>query len=56
MTLLEHPPVDARWLSFGASTHEQGRLLNAGLSAYKEMFGARPTLLMTLELDLREAS
>jgi hypothetical protein len=56
MTLMDDPPLDARWLSFGASTHEQGRLLNAGLSTYKEMFGARPTLLMTLELDLQEVS
>jgi len=53
-TLLEEPPAGTRWLSFGASTHDQGRQLNAGLAAQKEMFGARPTLLTTLELNLQE--
>jgi hypothetical protein len=53
-TLLEQPPAGTRWLSFGASTHDQGRQLNAGLAAQKEMFGARPTLLTTLELNLQE--
>ena len=53
--LLEHPPAGTRWLSFGASTYDQGRQLNAGLAAQKEMFGARPTLLTTLELDPRES-
>lgn len=53
-SLLEQPPPATRWLSFGASTYDQGRRLNAGLAAQKEMFGARPTLLLTLELDLQE--
>ena len=53
-TLLEQPPAGTRWLSFGASTYDQGRQLNTGLAAQKEMFGARPTLLTTLELDLQE--
>jgi hypothetical protein len=53
--LLEHPPAGTRWLSFGVSTYDQGRQLNAGLAAQKEMFGARPTLLTTLELDPRES-
>jgi hypothetical protein len=51
--LLERPPAGTRWLSFGASTYDEGRLLNVGLAAQKEMFGARPTILMTLELDLQ---
>jgi hypothetical protein len=52
--LLEQPPAGMRWFSFGASTYDHGRQLNAGLAAQKEMFGARPTLLTTLELDLQE--
>ena len=53
-TLLEQPPAGMRWLSFGASTYDQGRQLNAGLAGQKEMFGARPTLLTTLEFDPQE--
>ncbi|MBX3637390.1 MAG: GNAT family N-acetyltransferase [Rubrivivax sp.] len=55
-SLLDDAPAGTRWLSFGASTHEEGRQLNAGLAAQKEMFGARPTILMTLELDLKETA
>ena len=54
VALLERPPAGTRWLSLGASTHDGGRQLNAGLAHQKEMFGARPMLLMTLELDLQE--
>lgn len=53
-SLLDDAPAGTRWLSFGASTHDEGRQLNAGLAAQKEMFGARPTILTTLELDLQE--
>lgn len=52
--LLDRSPAEMRWLSFGASTYDEGRRLNAGLAAQKEMFGGRPTLLSTLELDLQE--
>ena len=41
-----------RWFSFGTSTTEGGRVLNDGLLRHKEMFGARSTILQTLELDL----
>lgn len=41
-----------RWFSFGISTTNQGRRLNAGLAAQKEMFGGRSTVLQTLELTL----
>lgn len=42
-----------RWLNFGASTEDEGRTLNIGLLAFKEMFGGRSTVLRTLELDLQ---
>lgn len=42
-----------RWFNFGVSTVDQGRQLNAGLAAQKEMFGGRGTVLQTLELDLQ---
>lgn len=42
----------SRWLSFGVSTTEQGRVLNNGLVAQKEMFGGRSTVQQTLELEL----
>jgi Acetyltransferase (GNAT) domain len=41
-----------RWFNFGASTFDQGRQLNTGLAAQKEMFGGRGTLIQTFELDL----
>ena len=50
--LLDHASEGCRWLNFGVSTVDQGRQLNAGLAAQKEMFGGRSTLLQTLELDL----
>lgn len=52
--LIDHA-ADAgqRWFSFGVSTCEQGRELNAGLAAQKEMFGGRSTVLQTLELSLQ---
>lgn len=40
-----------RWFSLGASTEQGGRVLNDGLLAYKEQFGARSTLLHTYEVD-----
>lgn len=50
--LLDVVAGDCRWLNFGVSTVDQGRQLNAGLAAQKEMFGGRSTVLQTLELDL----
>jgi hypothetical protein len=50
--LIEHECDGCRWLSFGISTHDQGRQLNAGLVAQKEMFGGRSTVTQVLELDL----
>jgi hypothetical protein len=41
-----------RWLSFGASTYDNGRQLNEGLVAQKEMFGGRSAVLQTLAIDL----
>jgi hypothetical protein len=41
-----------RWFSFGVSSFDGGRQLNAGLTAQKEMFGGRSTVLQTLELPL----
>ncbi len=52
--VIERHGADCRWLNFGVSTTEQGRALNAGLVAQKEMFGGRSTVLQTLELDLSQ--
>jgi Acetyltransferase (GNAT) domain len=49
---LAHHAQGCRWLNFGISTAEQGRVLNTGLLAQKEMFGGRSTVLQTLELAL----
>lgn len=51
-SLIESAGPSHRWLSFGASTEQQGLVLNAGLAAQKEMFGARSTTLHTYTLDL----
>ncbi len=53
---IERHAADCRWLNFGVSTTEQGRVLNTGLVAQKEMFGGRSTVLQTLELDLSGGS
>jgi Acetyltransferase (GNAT) domain len=53
---LTHHADACRWLNFGISTSDQGRTLNAGLLAHKEMFGGRSTVLQTLELDLAQGS
>lgn len=50
--LIEEDSDGCRWLSFGVSTTDQGRELNTGLAAQKEMFGGRSTVLQTLELEL----
>lgn len=42
-----------RWFSFGSSTTTHGTVLNEGLVQHKEMFGARTTILQTLEMDLK---
>lgn len=41
-----------RWLNFGVSTTDEGRVLNRGLAAQKEMFGGRSTVVQTLELAI----
>ena len=51
--LIAHACDGQRWFNFGISSYEQGRQLNAGLAAQKEMFGGRSTIVQTLELDLR---
>ena len=51
-SLIEQAGASQRWLSFGASTEQQGTVLNVGLAAQKEMFGARSTTLQTYTLDL----
>jgi hypothetical protein len=51
--LLEYAAPRHRWLNFGASSHDQGRALNTGLLAQKEMFGGRSTILQWLALDLQ---
>lgn len=49
--------VDLRYLSFGVSTENAGRYLNAGLVHQKEMFGARSVMHDFYEIDLpREVS
>lgn len=50
--LIDEASDGCRWLSFGISTTDQGRELNTGLVAQKEMFGGRSTVLQTLELEL----
>ncbi len=40
-TLIETEFADRTWFSFGISTTDGGKVLNAGLSRQKEMFGAR---------------
>lgn len=44
--------ADRRYLSFGISTESGGRVLNAGLVAQKEMFGARPVVCPSYELQV----
>jgi hypothetical protein len=39
--LIEDTYADRRHFSFGISTEQQGQVLNAGLVAQKEYFGAR---------------
>ncbi len=50
--LIDDAADGCRWLSFGVSTTDMGRELNAGLVAQKEMFGGRSTVLQTLALEL----
>jgi hypothetical protein len=45
-----------RWLNFGVSTTDEGRMLNRGLAAQKEMFGGRSTVVQTLELSLGDGA
>lgn len=39
--LLTHEFPQRPWFDFGVSNEEEGRVLNEGLVAYKEAFGAR---------------
>lgn len=41
------------YFSFGTSTEQQGKVLNVGLAAQKESFGARGLVLDFYEIDLR---
>ncbi len=50
--LIDTASGQQRWFSFGASSVDGGRQLNAGLAAQKEMFGGRSTVLQTLRLEL----
>lgn len=43
---------ERRWFSFGASTEQEGRVLNAGLMGHKEGFGARTIVHDFYELQL----
>lgn len=43
-----------KYFSFGISTEKQGKLLNAGLIAQKESFGARGLVLDVYEVDLND--
>lgn len=49
---IEHHGRGCRWLNFGVSTTDEGRVLNRGLAAQKEMFGGRSTVVQTLELRI----
>lgn len=43
-----------RYFDFGASTEEQGKILNAGLIEYKESYGARTLVHDFYEIDLEK--
>ncbi len=48
----EFYPTRAEYFSFGISTEQEGRYLNTGLCAQKEMFGARAVVHDHYELDV----
>ncbi|MBL4759583.1 MAG: GNAT family N-acetyltransferase [Mariprofundaceae bacterium] len=50
--LIKDKYKDKRWFDFGISNEEQGRVLNAGLMAQKEGFGARAVVHDFYELDM----
>jgi hypothetical protein len=50
----EYCPSRYRYVSFGISTERDGTLLNPGLSAQKEMFGARGVVHDWYRIDLSE--
>ena len=50
--LIEHTYASRRHFSFGISTEQQGRVLNGGLVAQKEYFGARAVVHDTYEWPL----
>jgi hypothetical protein len=51
-TILRQHCQSKRYFDFGISTENEGRFLNEGLVAQKEMFGARSVLYDTYELEL----
>jgi hypothetical protein len=51
--LIEHTYASRRHFSFGISTEQQGQVLNAGLIAQKEYFGARAVVHDIYEWPLR---
>lgn len=50
--LINNIYADKKYFNFGVSTEQQGRYLNQGLIAQKEMFGARSVMYDTYELIL----
>lgn len=53
---LQEDFADRRYLSFGVSTEADGRTLNAGLIAQKEMFGGRAMVCSTYDLALDQGA
>lgn len=51
--LIQEKFQDKRYLSFGISTENDGRILNKGLLQQKEMLGARAVVLDHYKIDLR---
>lgn len=50
--LLNEEYAGKRYFDFGISTEDAGMILNAGLAAYKESYGARGTVYDLYELDV----
>lgn len=51
--LIQEEGLDKKYLSFGISTEEEGRMLNEGLIQQKEMLGGRAIVLDHYKIDLR---
>lgn len=54
-SLLDRYAHSHRWFDFGISTEKQGQLLNTGLAAYKESYGARSIVYDHYEVDIQQA-